>query len=103
MTYREEIAQLLAEMDSGRGLHTHYDIAFVRTGSFDIRVTALEPGPVRENTFDLSGGLTPKIRQRIRDWVEPRQAQVEVAVPAPVAAVPRYTKVRQMFHALEAR
>jgi hypothetical protein len=90
------------ELAAEQGVKVRYEVNFVSTGSFDLTVKLLEPGPAREKTFDLSAGITPRIRRAVRRWFVPG-SDPERAVPAAPVVENHRTKVRYRVHAFAAR
>jgi hypothetical protein len=70
MAYLTQIECLIRDLEAALGKKTKHAVGFVRTGSFEVKITIFEPEPVRARTFNLSGGITPGIARAIREWYE---------------------------------
>jgi len=72
MERTKNVERLLDGIAAKHGNHVRYAIAPLQSGVGDIQINAYPTvGEAAVRIFNLSEGLTPTVRQSIRDWFEP--------------------------------
>ncbi len=68
----DEVRDLLKSIESGTGKQIQFVVRAMQTGIGDIQVNVYPAvGDAESRTFNLHYGLTPVMRQAIREWFEP--------------------------------
>jgi hypothetical protein len=69
VSYQQEIRNVVSSAID-KGSHVSLDVTVAHPGTFEMKVILRNQSTSYESTFDLSNGLTPRIRRSITDWVD---------------------------------
>jgi hypothetical protein len=77
LSYLDEMERILGEHETRLGCQTVHCVEFVRVGSFQVKVTVIDPHPKSFGIFDLKAGFTPGTQRAIKEWYEPILARTK--------------------------
>lgn len=70
MSYQQDIRDVLTSAIIEHKSAATFEVVVARPGSFDMKAILTNGSMTHEQVFDLSNGLTPRVRKLVEQWVD---------------------------------